>query len=202
MGKNKKKTHSNFHCDQMNGRWLKIGGTNFGSSLHGGERVNFSNFWKILWITNGKWQEKSKFHHDQMNRIWFKSGETLVEETVFVQLHKGHRNSKLKYRRFLFYLPCPFLLFPFHLLPSPVLPTGFSFCFFPDFLAIFTLLSSTNNNFYFDNSACDWLIEMAPLYSSQSHVLRQLTKAVKSIWRNSLYIICFTHWQQQEKGST
>ena len=36
------------------------------------------------------------------------------------------------------------LLFPFHLLPSPVHPTGFSFCFFLCFLAIFTLLSSNN----------------------------------------------------------
>ena len=31
------------------------------------------------------------------------------------------------------------LIFPFHILPSPVHPTGFSFCFFPDFLAIFIL---------------------------------------------------------------
>ena len=34
-----------------------------------------------------------------------------------------------------------FLIFPFHLLPSPVHPTGFSFCFFPGFLAIFIVVS-------------------------------------------------------------
>ena len=70
------------------------------------------------------------------------------------------------YFLFIFYLPCEpyriFLLFlsrlpfrfyhvvieqqPFHLLPSPVHPIGFSFCFFLGFLAIFILLSSNNNN--------------------------------------------------------
>ena len=35
------------------------------------------------------------------------------------------------------------LLFPFHLLPSPVHRTGFCFCFFSGFLAIFILLSTT-----------------------------------------------------------
>jgi len=40
----------------------------------------------------------------------------------------------------------PSLIFPFHLLPSPVHPTGFSFCFFPAFVAIFILLSSNNSN--------------------------------------------------------
>ena len=29
----------------------------------------------------------------------------------------------------------PSLMFPFHLLPSPVHPTGFSFCFFPGMIA-------------------------------------------------------------------
>ena len=37
-------------------------------------------------------------------------------------------------------------IFAFHILPSPVHPTGFFFCLFPDFLAIFTLLSPNNNN--------------------------------------------------------
>ena len=32
--------------------------------------------------------------------------------------------------------------------PSPVHLTGFPFCFFPDFLAIFTLSSSNNNNYF------------------------------------------------------
>ena len=36
----------------------------------------------------------------------------------------------------------PFLLFLFYLLPFPVHSNGFSFCFFPGFLAIIILLSS------------------------------------------------------------
>ena len=40
----------------------------------------------------------------------------------------------------------PSLIFPFHVLPSQVHPTGFSFCFSPGFFAIFILLSSNNNN--------------------------------------------------------
>ena len=67
--------------------------------------------------------------------------QTLV--SAWNQSRKAHLTSKLKYRRFPFYPLCIILLFPFHLLPSPVNPTGFSFCFF---LAIFTLLSSNKNN--------------------------------------------------------
>ena len=44
------------------------------------------------------------------------------------------------------YLLCTLLLFPFHLLPSSVHPTRFSFWFFSGFLAIFSLLSSNNSN--------------------------------------------------------
>ena len=62
------------------------------------------------------------------------------------QSHKGHLTSKLKYRRFLSYLFCIFLVYPFHLLPFPVHPAGFSTCFFSVFLVIFSLLSSNNNN--------------------------------------------------------
>ena len=64
--------------------------------------------------------------------------------TLFSQPHKGHLAFKLKYRWFPSYLLCTLLLFTFHLLPSPMHPTGFSFCFFPGFLAVFTLLSSNN----------------------------------------------------------
>ena len=42
----------------------------------------------------------------------------------------------------------PSLMYPFHLLPSPVHPTGFLFYIFPGFLAIFILLSSNNNIIY------------------------------------------------------
>ena len=40
--------------------------------------------------------------------------------------------------------PDPTLIFPFHLLPSPVNPAEFSFCFFSGFLVIFILFSSNN----------------------------------------------------------
>ena len=42
----------------------------------------------------------------------------------------------------------PSPIFPLHLLPSPVHPTGFSFCYISVFLAIFILLPSINNNLY------------------------------------------------------
>ena len=46
------------------------------------------------------------------------------------QPHKGDLTAKLKYRRFSSYFLCTLLLFPHHFLPSPVHPTGFSFCLF------------------------------------------------------------------------
>ena len=63
------------------------------------------------------------------------------------QPHKGHLTSKLNSKTVPVLLSLdPSLIFPFHLLPSPVHPTGFSFCFFPGFLVIFIILSSNNNN--------------------------------------------------------
>ena len=56
---------------------------------------------------------------------------------------KGHLNFKMV--PVLPYLD-PSLIFPMHLLPSPVHRTRFSFCFFPGFLNIFILLSSKNKN--------------------------------------------------------
>ena len=59
------------------------------------------------------------------------------------QPHKGHLISEM--------IPVlsslgPSLIYPCHLLPSPVQPTRFSFCSFSGFLAIFIMLSSNNNN--------------------------------------------------------
>ena len=81
---------------------------------------------------------------------------------------------KLKYRRFPSYLFCTLLLLPFHLLPSPVHPTGFSFCMFPGFLAIFTLLWSNNNK---DESEMDFC---RPLLSGLSVAPVQPVRLVKS----------------------
>ena len=81
------------------------------------------------------------------NRIRSCSG--CLPVSIFCKPTQSH-DSKLKYRRFQSYIFCTLLLFPFHLLPSPVHPTGFSSCSFPGFLAIFTLLSSNiiNNASY------------------------------------------------------
>ena len=64
---------------------------------------------------------------------------TTIPNPCESQPHKGHLTSKLKYKWFPSILLCTHLIFPFHILPSPVYPTGFSFCFFPGFLTIFTL---------------------------------------------------------------
>ena len=68
----------------------------------------------------------------------------LVWESEFFLL-----TSKFKFKTVLF-LPSldPSLIFPFHLLSSPVHPTGFSVYIFPGFLDIFILLSTNNNNLY------------------------------------------------------
>ena len=60
---------------------------------------------------------------------------------------KGHLDltSNLNYRWIPSYLFCTLLLFPFHVLPSPVHPTGLSL-FLPWLPCHFYLLSSNNNN--------------------------------------------------------
>ena len=48
MGKEKKKTHSQFHCDQTNVSRFKIGGTNFGSLVYEQEGEFLENSKKHL----------------------------------------------------------------------------------------------------------------------------------------------------------
>ena len=52
-----------------------------------------------------------------------------TSERFVFQFHNGHLTFKLKYRWFTSHLLYTLLLFLFHLLPSPVHLTGFSFCF-------------------------------------------------------------------------
>ena len=62
------------------------------------------------------------------------------------QPHKGHLTSKPNYTggfRLTFSVPFYYITFS-SFTNSPVHPTWFSFCFFPGFLAILTLLSSNN----------------------------------------------------------
>ena len=60
------------------------------------------------------------------------------------QPHKGHLGSKLNSKT-VSVLPTsdPSHVFPIHLRPFPVHPTGLSFCFFPGFLTIFVLFHRT-----------------------------------------------------------
>ena len=117
--------------------------------------------------------EQKKNNNVGIRKIYFEKNYHLYKHSFFrrqklgeSQPHKGHLTSKLKYRT----VPVlPSLVFLFHLSPSPVHPTEFSFCFFPlpyhfylvvieqqhptgvsscffpGFLAIFILLSSNNN---------------------------------------------------------
>ena len=54
--------------------------------------------------------------------------------TYIYTYRKRHITSKLNSKMV---SVLPSLIFPIYLLPCPVHPTGFSFCFFPGFLAIF-----------------------------------------------------------------
>ena len=64
MGKDEKKTHGMFHCDQTDVSWFQIGGTNFWSQVYGGEGDGGESvyLWKILensktaplWVRAGK----------------------------------------------------------------------------------------------------------------------------------------------------
>ena len=73
-----------------------------------------------------------------------------------VRIYQGHLTSKLNYKtvpvlpsldpRLILLLILIFSWFHFYLLLYPVHPTGFSFFFFPGFLAIFIFLSLNNNN--------------------------------------------------------
>ena len=92
--------------------------------------------------------EQYIFHTHLYIRIRHLTINSLPKQTsrLLYHPHKGHLTSKLNSKK----VPVlssldPFLIFPFHLLPSPVHPTEFSFCFFPDFLSIVILLSSNNN---------------------------------------------------------
>ena len=71
---------------------------------------------------------------------------SLIYLHIISQIYIYHLTSKLNSKTVeLPSLDPSSLIFPFHLLPSPVHPTGFSFCIFPGFLAIFILMSSSNN---------------------------------------------------------
>ena len=86
-------------------------------------------------------------------RILFNLKGIRKKKSVFMLLMSGAASPKALPTRlqtqtqvFPSYLLCALLSFPFHVLPSPVHHTGFSFCLFSGFLAILTLLSQNNNN--------------------------------------------------------
>jgi len=87
--------------------------------------------------------------HQQVKPLWETTSQVsphkghLTRVTSQGSPHKGHLTYKLNSKT----VPViPSLIFPFHILPYPVHPTGFFFCFFPGLLTIFILLSSNNNN--------------------------------------------------------
>ena len=74
----------------------------------------------------------------------------------------------------------PSLVFTFHLLPSPVHPTGFYFCFFffSDFFAIIILLSSNNNNVFWCSTTqtyCDLHLTTYVIVDSYNSHMFELT---------------------------
>ena len=79
MGVDEKKTHSKMYPYQTNISWFKIGGTNFGSPVHGVEEGVFRVFGKFQEAPMGKDEKKTyrKFHCDQMTESWFKIGGTI-----------------------------------------------------------------------------------------------------------------------------
>ena len=86
MGKDKKKTRSNFHRDQTKVSWFHLGGTKFWGQVYGGRKVNFLNSWKTKKKTPmGKDQKKthSTFHCEHTNLSWFKIGGTNFRSPVY-----------------------------------------------------------------------------------------------------------------------
>ena len=66
---------------------------------------------------------------------------TGITENIRIRMQGPHLTSKLN-SKMVSVLPSldPSLIFIFNVLPSPVHPTGFFFCFFPGLLSIFILL--------------------------------------------------------------
>ena len=100
------------------------------------------------------------------------------------QPHKGHLASKLKYRRFPSYLLSTLLLFPFHLLPSPVHPIGFSSWFFPGYLVV------TEQQQRLTNLDSSFLVLEPPKFNlvpKRKKIIKQVTNASTKIFvRNRL----------------
>ena len=84
------------------------------------------------------------------------------------QPHKGSRISNFNSKT-VPVLPFldPSLIFPFHLLSSPVRSTGFFFCFFPGFLVII-ILSSSNNNMNFSWVWHNCILKLCTVWSWES----------------------------------
>ena len=108
---------------------------------------------------------------------------------------QGSTHLQTNYRRFPSHLLCTLLLFPFHVLPSPVHPTEF---FFPGFTDIFALFSSNNNNFssVFRRSLAGFLVlDVRKLAHSCRCCLRHLVS------RSSGFRDEFPHFHSKFVGS-
>ena len=80
----------------------------------------------------------------------------------------------------------PSLIFIFPLLPSPLYPTGFSFYIFPEFLVIFILLSSDNNNKYLPITST-WT-SVCNFYFCMSQII--FTKQLYNLFIYLRYFLC------------
>ena len=82
-------------------------------------------------------------------------------------VNEGHLTSKLN---FMTVPDLPSLIFPFHLLPSPVHPTGFFFCIFPGFLAIF-ILSCHRTTTMVTAKCFEFILPKSQIYFTYNHDL-------------------------------
>ena len=106
---------------------------------------------------------------------------------------KGHLTSNLNSKT----VPVlsslnPSLIFPFHHLPSPVHPTGFTFRVFPGFLVIFTLSSSNNNNNNRQVFTCVSVNKKLHYYLIKINVLIEMPH-IQLIYQSKCLIFTDTH---------
>ena len=161
------------------------------------QRINSPNIWFCpdSWTDrNILWNRNLIFRFDLM----FKKNQDNLSIACESQPHKSHLTSTLNTKT----VPVlPSVIFPFHLLPSPMHPARFSFCLFPSFLSIFILLSSNNNN----NNVCRILYQTDDIkirirftylsYSLQLYFNQQVTSYLPRQTGNKCWIflrqICF-----------
>ena len=116
-------------------RWIRLKTTTFIKPRSASSASSCSFPWKLgVWIMKVIQKRKMKVIQKKKKKRKMKAGKQ----------GSPHLQTQLQV------VPVLSSLYPslisFSSLTFPAHPTGFSICFFPGFLAIFTLLSSNNNN--------------------------------------------------------